>query len=228
MASSLLCEIDMFTPPSLLPPERARQQLGLEATTLQPLSQPWLPFPWPLQISSWGWVYEAEPTLEVDWARAYLQSSLAHPPIQLLRPRQISSSIDPVLLGFCWGVNRIVQGGLLDQQLQGHGYDPEDSKATTLAQFLQAAPHMPEYARVLVLLELLAREISVDQQNQLKTVCSADEMKAAYQMNLMCIDPQDLDRTLLQVKLVGIKLCGSAEAEVKSGVETVLSDGRLV
>jgi hypothetical protein len=213
---------------SLSPQERARQQLGVEDFPFPALSHPWLPFPWPLQISSWGWVFEAEPTLEVDWARGYLQASLAHPPIPLLRPRQISSSADPVLLGFCWGVNRIVQSGLLDQQLQSHGYDPEDSKATTLAQLLQAAPQMPEYARVLVLLELLARQISVDQQNQLKTVCAADEMKAAYQMNMMCIDPQDRDRTLLQVKLVGIKLCGAAEAVVKSGVETVLSDGRLV
>ncbi|NJK64024.1 MAG: hypothetical protein HC921_16275 [Synechococcaceae cyanobacterium SM2_3_1] len=218
----------MSASPSLHPQECARQQLGLEETRLQSLTQPWLPFPWPLQISSWGWVYAAEPTLEVDWARAYLQASLAHPPIPLLRPRQISASADPLLLGFCWGVNRIVQGGLLDQQLHSCGYDPEASKATTLSQLLQAGPHLPEYARVLVLLELLAREISVDQQNQLKTVCSADEMKAAYQMNMMCIDPQDLDRTLLQVKLVGIKLCGSAEAVVKSGAETVLSDGRLI
>jgi len=77
-------------------------------------------------------------------------------------------------------------------------------------------------------LELIYRQISPEQQAQLKSACGEDVMKAAYQLNMMAIDPDDEDRTLLQLHRIGLKLCQAAEDQVRAALQLRLSDGRLV
>lgn len=191
----------------------------------QTLADPWLPFEWALQIGD-GVVYADPEVAEIEWARGILQLRQSHPPVPVARPRSGHSGVE--LLTFCWGLNRVVQAAQLDHALQAAGYDLVSSKSITHTQVVQAAPRIREFARVLLCLELLYREISIAEQNDLKAACGEDVMRAAFQMNMMCIDPNDADRTLLQVQRIGLKLCGDAELQVRAGIQIMLSDGRIL
>ncbi|MDX2270738.1 MAG: hypothetical protein NW237_02145 [Cyanobacteriota bacterium] len=216
-------------------PAELRQRLGDPLSPLQWRPYPWLPFDWSLQVGDWGWIYASPEVETVGWAEALLRLRWSHPPIPWVRPPdsllthlQEPSPQDQVLLTFCWSLNRVVQAAVLDQELATAGYSPQESHNRTLDQICQHVERIPEFARVLLVLELLYREISIPQQQQLKAICGQDVMQAAYQMNMMCVDPHSPDRTLLQVQRIALKLAGEAEAYLRSSVRTQLSDGRIV
>jgi hypothetical protein len=213
-------------------PATVLQKLGDSIPTDQLTPDPWLPFAWPLQVSAWGACYGETAAAEVDWARGILQVRLSHPPVPRAYPRNFAQSnleqSNRDLNTFCWALNRVVHAVRLDHDLQAVGYDPVASQLSDLDHLLQLAPQMPEYAQVLLILELLYRQIALPQQTQIKAVCGEDAMRAAHQMNMLCIDPKDDDRTLLQVQRIGLKLCGSAEATIRSGMQVQLSDGRIL
>ncbi len=121
-----------------------------------------------------------------------------------------------------------MQAVKLDQALQRVGYDAEASKLASVKNLIRLAPQIPDYGCALLILELLYREIPIAQQDELKAACGNDEMQAAYQLNMMCIDPENEDRTLLQLRHIGLKLTQEAEAAVSSGTQVQLSDSRMV
>ncbi len=188
-------------------------------------TDPWLPFDWPVQASAWGWLYGKDEASEIEWARAFLKLRLsATTPFA----RPIAGNTDPDCKLFCWCLNRIIQGVKLDQALQSVGYDPNLSKQAAHHHLTRLATAIPDYARVLITVELLYREITPEQQQEIKGAIGDDEMKAAYQLNMMCIDPANEDRTLLQLRHIGLKLLQAAEAEVSHGIQVQLADGRVV
>ncbi len=237
--------------PSLPIPASVLVQLGIASAPIHPSASPWLPFPWPVQSGSWGILAAQADATDLDWAYALVQLSLDHPPVPMARPQQRSGAADPEgsqassespnssapspdLLSFCWALNRVVQAPPIDQRLQAAGYDPLASQLATASHLIQAvqsaktSPGISEAIQVLVVLELLYREIPIDQHNSIRSGCGEDVMRAAYQMNMVCIDPNDADRTLLQVQRIGLKLLGEVEPQVRAGMEIVLSDGRIV
>ena len=206
-------------------PDSIHRQFGDQLPTISFTTAPWLPFPWPLQISSWGLVYAEPQVAEIEWVRGILQLQLSHPPTPRALPRDPQTQ-DPLALSFCWGLNRIVHAPQLDRGLQDLGYDLQSSQALALEPICQHQAQIPEVLQVLLCLELIYRQISPQQQTQLKAVCGEDVMKAAYQLNMMCIDPEDQDRTLLQIQRIGLKLCQADEERVRQAIHLQLSDGR--
>lgn len=212
-------------------PPTLRPQFETALTQITFSTSPWLPFPWPVQISAWGMAYGDPQAPEIEWARGLLSAQLSqqpsHPPIPLARP-QDPSHPDPLTLGFCWSLNRIVQAPRLDLCLQDLGYSPAQSQTLAFEQVIAHHTSMADVIKVLLCLELIYRQISPQHQAQLRSACGEDVMKAAYQLNMMCIDPEDEDRTLLQLQRIGLKLCQAEEDQVRAAMQLQLSDGRLV
>jgi hypothetical protein len=187
---------------------------------------PWLLFPWSVQAGSWpsgGILYGEADAPEIEWARALCQLRLSHPPIPVIYPQDPQTASAEVLT-YAWSLNRIVQGVLLDQALAQAGYDPVESQRITKDQLIAQSERIPDYIKALLLLELLYRGIKVSWQKELQAACGEDEMRAAHQLNMACIRPEDPDRTLLQVHHFGLKISGSEEEQLRSGLQIQLSD----
>ncbi len=187
---------------------------------------PWLPFPWSVQVGSWpsgGILYGEADAAEIEWARALCQLCLSHPPIPVIYPRDPQTASAEVLT-YAWSLNRIVQGVLLDQALAQAGYDPVESRRITKDQLIAHSARIPDYIKALLLLELLYRGIEISWQKELQAACGEDEMRAAHQLNMACIRPEDPDRTLLQVHHFGLKISGSHEERLRAGLQIQLSD----
>ncbi|MEN9226612.1 MAG: hypothetical protein Q6L60_12615 [Thermostichus sp. HHBFW_bins_43] len=190
-------------------------------------TDPWLPFSWSVQVGSWGMLYGEVEAPEIEWARALLQLRLSHPPIPVAQPRNPQTASAAVLT-YAWGLNRVAHGIPLDRALAQLGYDPNDSKKFTKEQIITQSARIPDYIKVLLLLELLYRGIEMSWQKELQAACGEDEMRAAHQLNMACIRPEDPDRTLLQIHHFGLKISGSDEPALRTGVQIQLSDGRQV
>jgi hypothetical protein len=205
-------------PPTLL----HRLQINLLIT---PQASPWLPFPWPVQAGTWGLFYADPNAAEEDWAEGLLQMSLTGDPMSFPLP-EASGSLS--VLVFCWALNRVVTAITLDQLLEVRGYSPQRQHDRIVEHLSQIGSDIPPFAQVLLTLELLHRGISPQHQNTLKRTLGEDVLKAAYQMNRVCIDPDDQDRTLLQVQRIGLKLAETAETEIRAGIQTQLSGGQIL
>lgn len=190
-------------------------------------TDPWLSFPWSVQVGSWGILYGEVDAPEIEWARALCQLRLSYPPIPVAYPQDPQTASAEVLT-YAWSLNRILHGIHLDRSLAQLGYDINASKRLTQEQLMAQSERIPDYIQVLLLLELLYRGIEVSWQKQLQAACGEDEMRAAHQLNLACIRPEDPDRTLLQVHHFGLKISGSDEPALRTGVQIQLSDGRQV
>lgn len=211
-------------------PSSVLAQLKDPRPVFQERVESWLPFAWPVQLGSDGMVWGAEDAADIDWAFVLVQLRLPHPPVprvELTDPVG-DSELDLTARILCWALNRVVQGGVIDQQLPEYGYQAADSQAVTLNALLRLADRIPDYAQALVMLELLYRGIGPTDQARILPVCGQDVTRAAHQMNTMCINPQDPDRTLLQVKHIALKFCGHQEAALATKLRVQLSDGRKV
>ncbi|MEN9238759.1 MAG: hypothetical protein Q6K80_11140 [Thermostichus sp. DG_1_6_bins_120] len=190
-------------------------------------ADPWLLFPWPVQAGSWGVLYGEPQAPEIEWVRALLQLRLSHPPTPFIYPRDPDTASAEVLT-YAWSLNRVVQGVLLDQALSQMGYDPLQSQQLAKNQLMAESERIPDFIKVLLLLELLHRGIDISWQKELQAACGEEEMRAAHQLNMACIRPEDPDRTLLQVHHLGLKISGSQEEQLRAGLQIQLSDGRQV
>ncbi len=212
-------------------PSSVLTQLGDPSLMCQERVDPWLPFAWPVQLGSDGILWGSEAASDIDWAFVVLQLRLSHPPVPLVILRDPSSGADPVDTTariLAWGINRVVQGVLIDQQLPQYGFTADASQGATLEALLQLAPQIPDYAQALLALELIYRGIDPGSQAKIRATCGEDVTKAAHQMNMMCIKPEDPDRTVLQVQHIALKFCGDQEAALAERLQVRLSDGRLV
>lgn len=210
----------------LEPPDTVTARLGSLPASIARRTIPWIPLPWPLQSDRFG-LYATAAATELDWARATAQLQLSHPPVPLAAPIAAATASHATLL-FCWGLNRIVQAPLLDDALAAAGYDPAASRQEAVDRWVVAGLEAPESARVLGILELLYRQATAAEQDRLKTACGEDVMRAGYQLNMMCIDPDNSDRTLLQVQRIALKLCGAEAATIRQQMRLTLADGRTI
>ena len=171
---------------------------------------------WPVQI--WrhqAYVYgDPQPFM---WAEA---KALRDPPILFTVPEP-----DPLTRDFAWGLSRIWAAEILNQSLQAD-FDLESCFRAWVKHWQQ--PPAPEVLGVLVALELIVRGIPIDLQNTLKASLGEDVLRAAYPMNMVCIDPNNPDRTLLQVQRLGIRLAGEQGSRIREQFQLVLRDGRRV
>jgi len=175
-----------------------------------------IPSIWPVQI----WqeqAYVCGDPQPLMWAEA---EALRDPPILFT-----VSEPDPFTRDFAWGLSRIWAGDRLNQVLQPT-FGLEDCFRAWVA-YWQQTPSQ-EVHRVLIALELIVRGIPMVYQNHLKTILGDDVLRAAYQMNMVCIDPENRDRTLLQVQRLGIRLAGDQGSRIRTEIQLVLSDGRRV
>ncbi|MEN9230826.1 MAG: hypothetical protein Q6L68_07970 [Thermostichus sp. DG02_5_bins_236] len=207
------------------------EQMGGLKPTFSWRADPWLSFPWSVQAGSWlpygGILYGEADAPEIEWARALCQLRLSHPPIPVAYPRDPQAASAEVLT-YAWCLNRILQGVMLDRALEQLGYDSNKSKRLTQEQLMAQSERIPDYVKALLLLELLYRGIEISWQKELQAACGEDEMRAAHQLNMACIRPEDPDRTLLQVHHFGLRISGSQEGQLRTGLQIQLSDGRQV
>ncbi|MCJ2543043.1 hypothetical protein [Thermostichus vulcanus] len=206
------------------------EQLGVPKPAFSWRADPWLSFPWSVQVGSWpsgSILYGEADAPEIEWARALCQLRLSHPPIPVAYPRDPETASAEVLT-YAWCLNRILQGVVLDRALEQLGYDANESKRLTQEQLMAQSEQIPDYIKALLLLELLYRGIDIAWQKELQAACGDDEMRAAHQLNMACIRPEDPERTLLQVHHFGLRISGSQEEQLRAGLQIQLSDGRQV
>lgn len=212
-------------------PNSVLTQLGDPSPLFQEGLDPWLPFAWPVQLGADGIVWGSEAASDIEWAFVLLQLRLSHPPVPVVTLRDPRSGADPVDTTariLAWGINRVVQGVLIDQQLPQYGFTADASQKATLETLLQLAAQIPDYAQALLALELIYRGIDPGSQAKIRATCGEDVTKAAHQMNMMCIKPEDPDRTVLQVQHIALKFCGDQEVALAERLQVTLSDGRVV
>lgn len=205
-------------------PPLVTDRCGLLPAEIPVVTEPWLPVPWPIQAEPWG-LYAAADLPDFLWARAVLRLQLDHPAVPWVRP--IKATPAPSSLLFAWGLNRVVQAALLDAALTRTGWDADRDREAAV-QWWQDQTDIPEVSRLLAALELIYRGASKTEQDQLSQALGADVLRAAYQLNMMCIDPANPDRTLLQVQRIAIKVMPEAAEQARTDLQLCLSDGRVM
>lgn len=203
-------------------PSLVADRCGLIPAEIPIVNEPWLPLAWPLQAEPWG-LYAAANVPDVLWARAVLRLQLKHPAVPWVCP--ITAAPAPSSLLFAWGLNRVVQAAILDAALIRTGWDADRDREVTV-QWWQAQSDASEVSRLLAALELIYRGATKTEQDQLREVLGPDVLRAAYQLNMMCIDPTSADRTLLQVQRIAIKVMPEAADQARLDLQLRLSDGR--
>ncbi len=203
-------------------PPLVTDRCGLLPAGIPVVSEPWLPLAWPIQAEPWG-LYAAADVPDFLWARAVLRLQLNHPAVPWVRP--INTAPAPSSLLFAWGLNRVVQAALLDAALVRTGWDADRDREAAV-QWWQTQSDVPEVSRLLAALELIYRGATKAEQDQLSEALGPDVLRAAYQLNMMCIDPTSADRTLLQVQRIAIKVMPEAADQARSDLQLCLSDGR--
>ncbi len=118
-----------------------------------------------------------------------------------------------------------MQAAILDAALIRTGWDADRDREVTV-QWWQAQSDASEVSRLLAALELIYRGATKTEQDQLREVLGPDVLRAAYQLNMMCIDPTSADRTLLQVQRIAIKVMPEAADQARLDLQLRLSDGR--
>lgn len=210
---------------SLTIPEHVLDRCGIIPANVPLLDDPWLPLAWPVQAEPWA--LSANPDAsDLAWARAILRLRLTHPETPWLAPKGDPLAAPPLCRLFAWGLNRVVQATLLDTAMTRAGWDAVADRAETLAWWQAHAADTPEVIRLLAALELVYRGASGAEQAGLSECLGEDVMRAAYQLNMMCIDPANADRTLLQVQRIAIKVMPTEAAQCREHFQICLSDRR--
>ena len=137
------------------------------------------------------------------------------------RPRDPQAA-SAAALASAWSLNRVVQGVVLDQALAQAGYDPGESRRLAKERLIAQSQRIPDYIKAL-LLEPLYRGIEISWQKELQAACGENERRAAHQLDMACIRPEDPDRTLLQVHYLGLQISGSEEEQLRAGLQIHLS-----
>ncbi|GAB4213906.1 MAG: hypothetical protein OHK0012_10910 [Synechococcales cyanobacterium] len=201
----------------------ALQRLGGSLPPISEIGDP--DSPWPLRILD-DHLYIGQEGSEWDWAEAI--ALLRLPRLMTLTAAFPADALPPLVLDLAWGLTRVTWATELDAILKRAGYDREAGYAEQVQQWVNWGSHRSELSRVLGVLELLVRGIPTSAQTELKAALGDDVMRAAYQMNLICIDPEQRDRTLLQVQRIALRLAGEQGSHLRSALRLVLSDGRQV
>lgn len=210
-------------------PPAIRDQFTDWLPPFQEQRDPWLPFAWPVQLGPDGILYAADSARDIEWAAALMQMRVGRIPVAVVNPGDPdNSALDAMARILCWGLNRVVHGVKVDQALAEMGFEVALSQMATLGSLVDLAPTMPDYGQALIALELIYRGIPLADQNQLRQACGEDVLRAAHQLNMACVDPEDPDRTLLQVRRIALKFCGEAAAALEGQVGAMLSDGRRI
>ncbi|MEN9220246.1 MAG: hypothetical protein Q6J68_07740 [Thermostichales cyanobacterium SZTDM-1c_bins_54] len=130
----------------------------------------------------------------------------------------------PASRDFAWALSRIVRAEALNRAVAAQ-FHLHPCLAAWVSHW-QQTPAIPPVQQVLIALELLVRGIPIPLQQQLQVSFGEDVMRAAHQMNIACIDPDNADRTLLQVQRLGLRLAGEQGSRLRAELQLVLGDGR--